>query len=133
MRMNNNEIGLVMLRLGIASMFLWFGFSQLVNSMSWVGWVPDWAVAVLHISPAMIVLLNGCVEVALGTLLACNIFVRYVALLLGLHLALITFEIGLSAIGVRDFGLTLATLSLYFFYTPQKTTQTTSSDTLLIK
>jgi hypothetical protein len=43
-----------------------------------------------------------------------GIWTRWAALLLALHLAVITFDIGLSAIGVRDFGLTVATLALVF-------------------
>lgn len=114
MRMSSHEIGLMILRLGLGALFLWFGFSQLLDGINWVGWVPAWAVAVLHIPPAMIVLLNGLVEVVLGALLVCNLWVRIAALLLGLHLALITIEIGLTAIGVRDFGLTIATFALFF-------------------
>lgn len=105
--------GLHLLRFGLAIVFLWFGFSQLMDGINWVSWVPEWAVNLLHIPPAMIVLLNGLFEVALGTLLAINIWVRWVSLVLGLHLLLITIEIGVTAVGVRDFGLTAATLALF--------------------
>lgn len=110
--MSSSAVGLLILRLGLAAVFLWFGFSQLFDGLAWVGWVPAWAVAVIHLPPAMIVLANGLVEVVLGTLLATGLLVRIVATLLALHLAVITFDIGLTAIGVRDFGLTLATIAL---------------------
>ena len=122
MTMTQHEWGLTILRLGLAVVFLWFGFSQLFDGVAWVSWVPEWATALIPIPPAMIVLLNGLLEVILGTLLAANILVRPIALLLTLHLALITFEIGATAIGVRDLGLTLATLAL-FFLTPKRPTQ----------
>lgn len=93
-------------------MFLWFGFSQLLDGANWVGWVPEWAVNLLGIPPAFIVLANGLFEIVAGALLAAGFFVRLVALLLSLHLAVITVEIGFTAIGVRDFGLTMATLAL---------------------
>ena len=112
--MSRVQPGFIILRLGLAAVFLWFGFSQLVDGISWVGWVPGWAVEFLHLPPAMIVLGNGGVEVVLGALLAMGIWTRWAALLLALHLAVITFDIGLSAIGVRDFGLTVATLALVF-------------------
>ena len=112
--MTRVQIGLLVLRLGLSSVFLWFGFSQLLDGINWVGWVPEWAVSFLHLPPAMIVLGNGLFEVVLGTLLALGLWTRFVALLLTLHLALITFDIGLTAIGVRDFGLTLATAALAF-------------------
>lgn len=112
--MNKNQIiGFEVLRLALASVFLWFGFSQLFNSLAWVGIVPEWAVNLLHMPPAFIVLGNGLLEVVLGSLLALNILTRYVALVLALHLFVIAFELGLTAIGVRDFGLSFATLSIF--------------------
>lgn len=110
--MNQSQLGLIVLRLGLASLFLWFGFSQLFDGISWVSWVPDWAVATLHLPPAMLVLANGLFEIILGSLLAIGIFVRVIALILALHLTVITFDIGITAIGVRDFALTLATFAL---------------------
>lgn len=125
--MHNKNIGLIILRIGLAIVFLWFGFSQLFDGISWVYLVPEWASNLLHIPPAMIVLANGLVEVILGALLAMGFFVRPVALLLALHLALITIDMGFSATGVRDFGLTVATLSLFFLYAEQPLLQDQSS------
>lgn len=112
--MNKDEWGVTILRLGLAVVFLWFGMSQLIDGINWVSWVPEWAVNLLHIPPAMIVLANGLFEVGAGSLLALNIWTRWVALVLALHLLVITIEIGATAVGVRDFGLTMATLALVF-------------------
>ena len=110
--MDRTTIGIVILRYGLAVLFLWFGFSQLLDGINWVSWVPEWAVNLLHLPPAMIVLANGLLEVVGGSLLALGFFVRPVALVLALHLSVIVFEIGATAIGVRDFGLTAATFAL---------------------
>lgn len=110
--MQSEQMGVTILRIGLAIVFLWFGFSQLLDGINWVSWVPEWAVNVLHLPPAMIVLANGLFEVIAGALLALNIFTRWVALALAVHLLVITIEIGATAIGVRDFGLTMATLAL---------------------
>ncbi|MFZ2167500.1 MAG: DoxX family protein [Minisyncoccia bacterium] len=110
--MTRPQAGLLVLRLGLAGVFLWFGFSQLIDGISWVSWVPEWAVNVIHLPPAMIVLANGLFEVIFGTLLALGLWTRFAAFVLALHLVVIAFDIGLTAIGVRDFGLTLATLAL---------------------
>jgi len=118
--MTSHQWGVTILRLGLAAMFLWFGFSQLLDGINWVSWVPEWAVNTLHLPPAMIVLANGAFEVIAGALIACNILTRWVALALALHLAVITAEIGMTQIGVRDFGLTAATLALAFIAIPQK-------------
>jgi len=117
--MNKEKIGLHILRFGLAAVFLWFGFSQLFDSAGWIGWVPDWAVSILHVPPAYIVLANGTFEVIAGALLVAGIFVRPVAFLLALHLVLITIEIGLNEIGVRDFGLTMATFALALLWSPE--------------
>jgi uncharacterized membrane protein YphA (DoxX/SURF4 family) len=110
--MTHERLGFHILRLGLATLFLWFGFSQLVDGLSWVAWVPSWAVVLFNLPPAMLVLLNGLAEVLLGSLLALGLWVRPVALILGFHLFIITLEIGATAIGVRDFGLTCATFAL---------------------
>jgi uncharacterized membrane protein YphA (DoxX/SURF4 family) len=113
--MSQEKIGLLILRLGMAAVYLFFGFSQLFDSVAWVAIVPEWAVTLAHLPPAMIVLGNGLVEVVLGTLLAVGFFVRPVAILLSLHLLVIAAGFGFTPIGVRDLGLSLATLSLAFF------------------
>ena len=121
MKLTNHEWGELVLRLGLAALFLWFGFSQLLDGLNWVGWVPMWAVELLNIPPAMIVLGNGAFEVVAGGLLAFNILTRWAALALAVHLAVITVEIGMNEIGDRDFGLTMATLALVIFSWPKKT------------
>lgn len=119
------RIGLEVLRLGLAVLYLWFGFSQLFDGINWVSWVPNWTVMLLHIPPAMIVLLNGTFEVIAGGLLAMGIFVRPISFLLTAHLALVTFDIGLTAIGMRDLSITISTLALGLL--SKKQTSTTSN------
>lgn len=55
-QISRQQFGLHLLRLGLAGVFLWFGFSQLLDSLRWVSVVPQWAVDLLRIPPAMIVL-----------------------------------------------------------------------------
>ena len=103
------------LRYGLSLLFLWFGFSQLLNAGSWVSWVPQWAPAITHLAVDDIVVLNGSFEVIAGAFLAIGIWVRWAALILSLHMFLIVFEIGLSAIGMRDLAIGLSTLALSAF------------------
>ena len=112
--MTQHHIGIALLRLGLAALFLWFGFSQLLDSLNWVSWVPEWAVNLFHMPPAMIVLFNGSFEAVAGSLLALNIWTRWAALLLALHLAVLVFDIGPNPIGVRDFAIMTATFALVF-------------------
>ena len=101
----------VVLRTGLVLLFLWFGLSQIMNPGDWVAWVPQWTES-LGLSAATVVLLNGLFEVVLGVLLAIGFYTRIAALLLSLHLLFIAYEIGYNDIGVRDFALAVATLSL---------------------
>lgn len=115
--LSRQTIGLHILRLGLSGVFLWFGFSQLIDSLSWVAIVPDWAVNLLHLPPAMIVMGNGVCEVILGTLLAMGFFVRIISFVLALHLLPIAFDFRTSATGIRDLGLVISSLSLSLMYT----------------
>lgn len=100
----------VILRLGLAAVFLWFGMTQLLDQSAWIGYVPEWS-SFLG-SAETIVKFNGAFEVLGGALLAVGLWTRWAALLLGTHLLVIVFEIGLTAIGVRDLGLVAATFAL---------------------
>lgn len=95
----------------MAIVFLYFGFSQLRHPDLFIGWLPS-EVSLLPISARTFVILNGAFEVFCGTLLFVGLFARVSALLLGIHLLSISFTIGFSEIGVRDFGLSLATIAI---------------------
>jgi len=105
----------LILRLGIAGLFLWFGISQLVAPQEWISWVPTWAPTFLHMSTRMVVLLNGGFETMCGALLLLGIGVRWVALLLALHTLSIAYELGYGDIAIRDVCIAVAALSLSLF------------------
>lgn len=118
MTMSHHDIGMYILRFGLAAVFLWFGLSQVTSPAEWVGWVPAWATSIIPVSAEVFVLANGTLEVVGGALLVAGFYLRPAALVLALHLAIITFDIGYNEIGVRDFGLMMATLSLVFLAKP---------------
>ena len=111
------EFGIHLLRIGLAAIFLWFGFSQLFDSLRWVTVVPDWAVNFIHLPPAMIVMANGVFEVILAGALAMGFFVRTISFILGLHLIFIAYDFGFTATGIRDIGLVIASFALSLIYT----------------
>jgi len=115
--MNNStstKIGITILRVALAFVFLWFGFSQLSDIGIWTSFVPQSAMTITGMSAGTLVLLNGILEVIAGILLAFGIFTRVVGTILGIHLLIIALSMGLTAIGVRDIGLALATIALGF-------------------
>jgi uncharacterized membrane protein YphA (DoxX/SURF4 family) len=102
--------GPLVLRVSLAIVFLYFGIAQLRNPESFIGWLPgEIEFLYAYITPRTFVVLNGGFETLCGTLLLIGLFTRISALLLGGHLLGITITIGLTEIGIRDFGLALAT------------------------
>ena len=108
------EIAPIILRIAISLVFLWFGSQQLMNPQPWTRLVPDAAIAMTGLSPIAFILFNGSFEIVFGLCLLFGFFTRATALVLGVHLFLITLSLGLTAIGIRDFGLSLATISIFF-------------------
>ncbi len=109
--MDGKKYGPILLRYGLSAVFLWFGLNQILFPSEWLAWLPGW-VHSLPISATMFVITNGIIEVLLGILLIAGLFTRLVALALGFHLLGIAFTVGYNDIGVRDFGLSLAVLSV---------------------
>lgn len=106
-----SHTGLFIIRIGLAFVFLWFGLSQLVSPDQWTAFVPAWATG-MGITAHTLVLVNGIIEVVAGILLAFGLLVRPVGILLGIHLFIIATSLGLTAVGVRDFGLAIAIFGL---------------------
>lgn len=100
------------LRYGIAAVYLWFGISQLLDPSGWVGWVPAWITG-MGLPGQTVIVANGIFELVFGLLLGLGLFTRVVSGLLFLHMVVITVEVGFNAVGVRDFGLVVATLSIF--------------------
>lgn len=103
----------LVLRLGLAGVVAWFGTSQLVHPSAWMSVIPDWATG-FGMSKLTILMLNGWFEIIAASLLALGILVRWVALVLSVHLFVIAASFGTSATGIRDFGLSFALLSVFF-------------------
>ena len=106
------KYGPIVVRLGMSFVFLWFGLNQIFNSEAWMIWLPQWAFN-LPIEPTTFVLINGTFEVIFGGLLLLGLYTRVVALFLTIHLFVIAFNIGYNDVGIRDFGLALATFSIF--------------------
>lgn len=102
----------LVLRLGLTALFLWFGLSQVFFPNDWISWVPTWVPDFSHMDARTIVLLNGGFEVVFGVLLLLGIYVRFVVLLLGLHLLSIAYELGYGDIAARDVCIAIACFAL---------------------
>ena len=102
------------LRIGMSAVILWFGVQQIIHTADWIGFLPAWTLA-LPIAQDTIVHLNGAFEILLGIFMLAGFYTRFAALILALHLFDITYVVGYDAIGVRDFGLAIATTAVFLF------------------
>lgn len=105
----------IVLRLGMTAVFVWFGVSQLAHPNAWTALVPSWITDLTGTNAVTIVQLNGAVEILASLFLALGFFVRWIALGLAVHLFIITSHLGLTPVGVRDFGLSIAMLAVALF------------------
>ena len=103
----------VVLRYGMCLVILWFGTQQFLHTDYWTAYVPDSVVSMTGLSLTTFVYINATFEVLFGLLLVIGWQTRIVALLLGLHLLDIMWVVGYGEIGVRDFGLAIATLVIF--------------------
>ena len=99
-----------MLRYGMVAVVLWFSLQQFIHTQMWTAYVPDGAVAMTHLSATALVYCNAIFEFAFGIMLLFGWQTRIAALLLALHLFDIMYVVCYGEIGVRDFGLAVATL-----------------------
>ena len=104
----------LVLRIGLALLFLYFGFSQISDPVSWSGFVPTFVSDVLPFPVENFVLANGALELLLVLLLIVGFQTRIVALLAAGHMAGIVFGLGFSAIAVRDFMTMVSCIALFF-------------------
>lgn len=102
-----------LLRVGMSLVFLWFGTQQILNTDMWTALIPSWIVSMSGLSAVALVHFNGAFEIVFGLCLISGYFTSITALLLALHMLDITFTVGYTGVGVRDFGLSIATIAVF--------------------
>lgn len=106
------EYAPIILRIGVSMVFIWFGFTNVFNPNSLLGYLPEFIFS-LKINPTTILLANGIFELIFGFFLLIGLFTRFSAFLLSLHLFLIAVGLGYNDLAVRDIGLTIATFVVF--------------------
>jgi uncharacterized membrane protein YphA (DoxX/SURF4 family) len=107
----------VVLRIGLAIVFLWFGYMQLTHTQMWLGLIPKWLLSLSGLQAATLVHFNGAFEIVFGICLLFGFFTRVVSFLLALHMIHIALTLvmaqGIGAISIRDIGLSFAAVTLF--------------------
>jgi uncharacterized membrane protein YphA (DoxX/SURF4 family) len=103
----------LLLRIGLASVFIYAAVSSTLDPREWVGYLPS--LATDHIQAETLLKLFSVYELVLAGWLLSGIYVRYAALLCAATLLGITVtNFSLFAISFRDIGLAFAALALAF-------------------
>lgn len=103
----------LLLRVGLAFVFLYAGIASLQQPLAWEGYVPHFISSVLGITTGLRVIAIG--EIVLGMWLLVGKFAKYAAALSALMFAgIILVNLNELLITFRDVGLLFAALALYF-------------------
>jgi uncharacterized membrane protein YphA (DoxX/SURF4 family) len=112
-KLHMEKYAAVILRYGVVIVFLWFSSQQFLHTEAWTAYIPESATDLTGQSAMTLVYLNATFELIFGLMLLLGWHTRIAALLLALHLLNIAYVVGYGEIAVRDFGLAVATLSVF--------------------
>lgn len=101
----------LLLRIGLAVIFLYAAISSFTNPNDWVGYLPTFATKMIDSHTLLHVF--SVYEMLLAIFLLAGVLVRYVAILCALTLlGIVVFNSSLFAITFRDIALAFAALAL---------------------
>lgn len=110
------------LRLGLATVFIWFGVDKFLNPQYWLSaWIPQSVLSVaskVGISELDVVYASGVFELLVGASILSNIFIKIFSVLALIFLTVILSIFGISEVLVRNIGLMGGFLALFFW--PEK-------------
>jgi uncharacterized membrane protein YphA (DoxX/SURF4 family) len=110
-----NDYGKLILKVGLGIVFIYFGVNQIMNPEMWVDLLPSFLNNLNFFQPESLIFLNGTFDILVGFCLILGLFLKIISLLAFLHLiSIFIFSLGFTQSGIRDFGLALASLSLFF-------------------
>jgi len=100
-----------LLRIGLATVFLYAAVSSLIDPSEWLGYLPP--ILIAYFDGEVLLKIFSVYELALAAWLLSGVATRYAALLCAATLAGITASnFSLFAISFRDIGLVFAALAL---------------------
>lgn len=85
----------------------------MIDVKSWVDFVPESVVKMSGLNVTTLVYLNGIFEIVFGVAMLFGYYTRLAAFALAIHMFEITYVVGYDSIGVRDFGLSIATFVVF--------------------
>ncbi len=101
------------LRIAMSLVFLYFGIMQISNPDEWASFVPESLTKIPNLTANNLVMFNAIMELTLGLFLIIGLYTKFSSIILSLHLFGIAASIGFNPVGIRDFGLAIATLVIF--------------------
>jgi uncharacterized membrane protein YphA (DoxX/SURF4 family) len=117
-KFSKENLGIYILRFGLAIVFLYFGISQILDQSRWIYLIPDrfFMFYIHEVLKSKLVFVNGIFDTIIALSLISGFFINIFSLLGFVHLLSITvFSLGFEPSGIRDLGLAFAILSLFFY------------------
>jgi len=99
----NEDVGKLLLRVGLGGVFLWFGIDKFVHPEIWLNYIPEWFP--MLVSEGLFINLLGIVESLIGFFVLVGFYSSLAAGLAALMLVPIIFSLGYNELMVRDVGL----------------------------
>lgn len=103
----------IFLILGLGFVFFWFGLDKLIHPENWIGYISPFLSSLIFFNLNSFIYLLGFIELVLGILLWTKWKLKFISLLISMHLLLIIIFTGFNEITVRDIGLLTMALSLF--------------------
>lgn len=109
----------LLLRLGLAAVFLWFGVDKLLHPTYWLTvWTSPRLTSLIGtfgISESQLIYAGGLMEVLIGLSMVSSILAKTFSLFAILYLSVILILNGLTEITVRDLGLVGGLFAILFW------------------
>ena len=102
--------------IGLGFVFLYFGIEKFVHPSMWLLWIPDWMNGLFGLKADLWLKIIGITEIIIAVALLMPIrFLQQIAsIAAALHLVGILTQVGWNDVGVRDIGLLMMAVALFF-------------------
>lgn len=105
----SSQYSYLVLRLGLAAVFLWFGVDKMFHPAYWLNaWVPQGFQSFISrfgLGVTQFIYLNGIFEILVGLSLVAGVFVKIFSALAIIFLFSVLVFVGISEVTVRDFAM----------------------------
>ena len=110
--MKREELGLLLLRIGLGGIFTWFGIDKFFHPKFWSAYMPGWFSGLLPTDPISFMYVMGVFEVVVGLAVLLGFFTRIAAGISAAFLFGLIASLGLNEIMIRDVGLMFLALGI---------------------